>query len=754
MNSTTSALAPLARRRVKLRLKVSLPVFFCLFISLASLIIVWLSHATASKAIEGIAQSLVLRVSEHTLEKTVNLLDDAASMVRLNAVLLKPEGKGGLAVEKFDRVSRKEMALFPHAALVYYGDEKGNHWASKRSADGTVNTRTVVRRIDTETAAAALAAAQSVAADTAEGMARRRRLLAPILTTTWHYHDSQGAHIRSEPDPYSAFDPRQRPWYQGAREAGDVFWTEVYVWTNTPLHGGERQVGVTVAAPVREGGRLLGVTGIDIVLDDISNFLRGLVIGKQGRAFIIDAEGRTVGLPDYGDMIANGAEASGEVKLNHISRVSNPAMRQAYQTLRETLRLGEGESVKLDQEVLVPFAANGVAHYGFFKSFALNGQRPWIIGVVAPEDDFLGETRRNLWLGLLLSLASVAVVVWLSMRISREITQPLSVLAGEAERIRYLDLQPSEPVRSIFQEIDQVAASFANMKTSLRSFEKYVPTDLVRHLIGSGQEAQLGGERRSLSIFFSDLVGFTGICESLPPEELVLLLGEYLGEMSNVIARHRGTVDKYIGDALMAFWNAPCEDGEHAVHACLAALESQEVLVGLRRRWQEQGLRPLYSRIGINTGDVVVGNFGADSRLNYTCAGDPVNLASRLEGLCNLYGVEIIISATTFDQARDHIEARRLDCVAVKGKAEGGIIYELIGRRGSLTAAEQAFVAAYERAFSTYLDQRWEDAAVLFEEALRLKDGNDTASAKMAARCRDYAAGTVPASVIHTVRQK
>ncbi|MBF0283397.1 MAG: hypothetical protein HQL51_02965 [Magnetococcales bacterium] len=731
-----------------------MPVFFFIFISLASIIIVLLTHSSASISIDDLARNLVQRISQRTLENTVNLLDSAASMARLNEVMLRPDPDGAMPLERFDRLTRRQMELYPQAALVYFGDEAGNHWLNKRGADGAINTRVIQRLRDDEAARAAVNQALEISPDDEAGKQQRAALISPILTTTWRYHDRQGRDLRSEEDPYFVYDPRLRPWYKGAKESGGLSWTDVYVWSGSPLHGRDFQVGVTVSVPIREGERVAGVAAIDIVLQDISSFLRKLVIGQSGRAFIVNGKGETIGLPDYNEVMRPKTDAAGGMELNHISQVSHPAMREAWRILRTMLHLKEGEPVALDEEKLFTFDSTDGAYYGFFKSFSLGKEREWIIGIVAPQDDFLGEVKRNLLLSALISLISVAVVVWISIRISRRITLPLQALAAEAERIRYLDLRPSPAQQSVFQEIDQVSTSFSNMKTSLRSFEKYVPTDLVRQLIRSGHEAVLGGERRPLSIFFSDLAGFTTLSESLPPEQLVAILGEYLGEMSDLITRHNGTVDKYIGDAIMAFWNAPNSDSDHALHACLAALDNQKTLAALREKWIAQGVPPLHCRIGINSGDVVVGNFGSAQRLNYTCMGDPVNLASRLEGVCKMYGVEIVISQRTFELALQGIEARRLDYVAVKGKTEGVFIYELMARRGGLSEEMKLFCAAYDRAFSLYLGERWEEAAHLFDEAVQLKGSPDAASTKLAARCRDYAAGRLPPSIVYSLMEK
>ncbi len=200
-------------------------------------------------------------------------------------------------------------------------------------------------------------------------------------------------------------------------------------------------------------------------------------------------------------------------------------------------------------------------------------------------------------------------------------------------------------MKTIFKEVASMDESLLNMKGSLRSFSYYVPRDLVRAMLQSGQEAALQGQTRRMTVYFSDIEGMTSIAaETMAPDELVQLLSRYFDEMTQVIAAQGGTVDKFIGDAIMAFWGAPALTADHAARACEAALRSQRKLAELRSAADAAGLANIRARIGIATGDVLVGNVGSHDRFNYTVMGDTVNLASRLEGLNKLYGTRILIS--------------------------------------------------------------------------------------------------------------
>lgn len=212
-------------------------------------------------------------------------------------------------------------------------------------------------------------------------------------------------------------------------------------------------------------------------------------------------------------------------------------------------------------------------------------------------------------------------------------------------------------------------------------FGKYVSPVVIDSLIKNPEKLNLGGEKRNITIFFSDIRGFTPISEKLEPEELVHLLNEYLTEMTNIILKNQGLVDKYMGDAIMAFWGAPLDQPDHAEMACLSSLEMINKLKELQKKWKNEGIPSFDIGIGINSGDAIVGNMGSSSRFDYTAMGDNVNLASRLEGLNKTYGTTIIISENTQKIIKDKFVTKKLDTVKVKGKEKPIVIYELISKK-------------------------------------------------------------------------
>jgi adenylate cyclase len=259
-------------------------------------------------------------------------------------------------------------------------------------------------------------------------------------------------------------------------------------------------------------------------------------------------------------------------------------------------------------------------------------------------------------------------------------------------------------------------------KQQIRSmFEKYVDASVVDKLIENPELMALGGEERELTILFSDIQGFTTMSEKLTPHELVTLLNELLDELSLIIFKNKGTIDKYIGDAIMAFWGAPIPDENHAYNACVTAIEMQEKLKELRERWKKLGRPEIKMRIGINTGKVIVGNMGSKVKFNYTVIGDDVNLASRLEGANKEYGTSIMIGESTYEKVKDKVVARELDLLVVKGKTEPVKVYELIGLvNNTLPSWINEFVEVYHEALKLYREREWDRAIELFSRALEI----------------------------------
>ncbi|MDH4227713.1 MAG: adenylate/guanylate cyclase domain-containing protein [Deltaproteobacteria bacterium] len=275
-----------------------------------------------------------------------------------------------------------------------------------------------------------------------------------------------------------------------------------------------------------------------------------------------------------------------------------------------------------------------------------------------------------------------------------------------------------------------------------KAFSTYVPPQLVSEIIKNPEKLKLGGEKKIISVLFSDIRGFTTMSESLEPQRLVALLNSYLTPMTEIVFKEQGTLDKYIGDAIMAIFNAPVDVVDHPRRACTTAVTMIRALPKLNEGWKTAGFPPVDIGIGINTGEAVVGNMGADLRFDYTAIGDTVNLASRLEGMTKQYGVKIIVNESTYSACKEDFVFRLIDLVRVKGKNEPAAVYELMG----LTTEMEKYAAlstAFRDAYVDYRKGKFKTAKAAFE-AILAKYPSDGPSLTYIKRCDEFIATPPP----------
>ncbi len=252
------------------------------------------------------------------------------------------------------------------------------------------------------------------------------------------------------------------------------------------------------------------------------------------------------------------------------------------------------------------------------------------------------------------------------------------------------------------------------------AFSRYLSPGVIEQIIKDPDALELGGENREITIFFSDVAKFSTISEKLNPPQLVSLLNEYLSAMTDIILSYNGTIDKYEGDAIMAFYGAPYSFDDHAIKCCFAAIDMKRRLREMQEVWRKAGKDELFVRMGMNTGDAVVGNMGSSTRMDYTAMGDSVNLASRLEGVNKQYQTYALISETTYNATKEHIEARKLDTVRVVGKEEPIVIYELLSRKGGLPDKMLDMLDKYYNALDHFQKRDWKKSLALFKAALKI----------------------------------
>jgi len=360
----------------------------------------------------------------------------------------------------------------------------------------------------------------------------------------------------------------------------------------------------------------------------------------------------------------------------------------------------------------------------FLQTQPLSSQTLWII-LLTIISSLVFVNLKIIWSAIIaiLEIAIYTVTTWLSFdmgTIMNMIYPFLAIILAYVAILLY---------RYITEEREK--------KQIKGAFSRYVTASVVSEILKKPGMLKLGGQRREMTVHFSDVAGFTTISEQLTPENLVQLLNDYLGEMTDIIFKHQGTLDKYEGDAIMAFWNAPLDDPNHAINACYTSLECQERLAVLREKWLAEGKPEVRARIGLNSGPMIVGNMGSTERFDYTVMGDAVNLGARLEGANKQYGTYIMISENTYALAKDAIEVRELDCIRVKGKKQPITVYELLSKKGELSATKQKIVSEYLKGLEAYKKQKWDEAIKYFEAALKI-DEKDGPSAVYIERCKEY----------------
>jgi adenylate cyclase len=492
----------------------------------------------------------------------------------------------------------------------------------------------------------------------------------------------------------NTYDPRTRPYFKLVAQAKAPVWTPPYVFA-------ENVPGITYAVPYFADNALEGVFTIDFDLGRLSDLARSLQFSSHGRVVVVSDEQIVLAHPTVSII----AKVDDRVLLISAKDVPD-------KPLQKILAAGDVSELEVGD---TDYLARSLP-------IALPGGATWQVLAFAPESDFTAGIGRRALSSLLISLGAILISVVVAWVLARRISQPLTHLAAEMEKVGEFRIDANDEDHSMFREIEMMNTALAKMKGGLRSFASYVPRDLVRAVLASGQEARLSGEVKQLTVYFSDLAGFTTLAETRRPDELVKFLGEYFDDMSMIIAEENGTLDKYLGDGIMAFWGAPMPVADHAARACVAALRSQQRLKELT----PEGVK-LSARIGIATGDVLVGNIGSRERLNYTVMGDTANLSARLESLNKQYGTYCMIDETTYQQAKSVIVARPLDVVAVKGKTQGVRVYEILALASDNNLRAVSIAKHSTAALDAYLTRRFDDAAAAWANVIELLPGDKTA---------------------------
>ena len=523
----------------------------------------------------------------------------------------------------------------------------------------------------------------------------------------------------------ATYDPRQRDWYKGAAINKEVMIAAPYVFASTGLPG------ITVAAPFYAEGRIMGVVAADITLDNLSKFLAERLVSPRSLSLIVDDQDKVIA---YSNLKEPSKRTNGKIDLKHIGALDNdlPALAMIQQSKAENK----------DNFTFV-HPNTGEEYAASFSSFASDRSKRWQVLIVAPLDDFAGPLKENNKRLLIFGSLAIVLQVLFIYFLSRLIAKPLERLEKKVNDVRELvDVKQADVIQSPIREIASLSRAVDTLDHAVRSFAAFVPIALVRHLIESDKQLELGGKSRFLTMMFCDVEAFSTLAENSPSQDLLERISAYLEVVTLAVNEEQGTIDKFIGDAAMAFWGAPAELPDHTWHACAAAIRIRDKMSALNQKWQAQGLDPLQIRIGIHCDSVMVGNIGSKHRMSYTVMGDAVNVTSRLEGVNKDYGTQICVSQAIFREVGERLVLRPIDVVTVKGRRNNLEIYELLDvidsdqpiaeSTSTQDVKEQCRIT--KLAYLAYTNKNWPEAIRLYQ-ALLDTNPDDHLAANMLQRC-------------------
>jgi adenylate cyclase len=444
-----------------------------------------------------------------------------------------------------------------------------------------------------------------------------------------------------------AYDARLRPWYQGAKWKRGPYWSEIRKYLE----------GITVGVPVfNDKGEVTSVVSADLSFSLLGDFLKRQKVGKTGKIFILDNKGRVV-TPQV-------------PKDSPILEYLIPSVYQSY--------------LSNPSQHYVIFNKNGVQYITYIEELPIFTEKKWKLTIIVPLQDFfenfINMQKELIWICTAIFFLSVLIIFYFAKHVST----PITILAQEMLKISKFELDIKTNIKSFIREIFTINQTILILRRAIRSFASYVPKEVVRLLLQKNEEATLGGEKKEITILFSDIADFTTIMEEYPIDFILPLLKEYFEVMVSPLLMFHGTIDKFIGDGIMAFWGAPIFFSDHAQKACIAALRCQVAVNKMNQKRQAEGKPMFYTRFALHTGIAIVGNFGTENRMNYTVVGNVVDITSRLQEVDKIYHTPIIITQDVYTKLDASFITRPMDVVAVKGKKEKIKIYELGGKKDDL----------------------------------------------------------------------
>jgi adenylate cyclase len=570
-----------------------------------------------------------------TISSLVNVLATSSSVADSNE-----RSETGRAVPLF----KAALQELPQMDSIYAGFENGAWLQVRRTGDLTDGQRERLRAPQTADIVI------NLVRPTAGGDLPMRRI----------FQDRQGNEV-DEVDLWKfGYDARTRPWYWKTLRADRPYVSEPYLSFSigAPV--------ITVSAPLR--GKVPGVLAADLKLDSFSDFVQAQRPGQHGTVMIFDQAGALIAHPDFAELVASAMTHPSQSQLPSLDELNSGIVASVlHATYNRDISDGDIRDDK------------GRDYLFRLTKFALGEGYKGNILLLAAQDDFVQNVRRLQFTGLILAIIAGAAFVPIVWIFGSRMSYSLNAITAQARKLQTLAEPDPVQVASHIKEIHELGSTVHLAQRAISSFARFVPKEIVRRVVDNSISTTLGGVKQEITLVFTDVQGFTTIAESADPDVLMRQTSRYFSALTEAFLAEGGTVDKFIGDAVMVFWNAPDPQPDHVARACRAALSAKAAGERLNAAFEAEGLKAFFTRFGIHVGEAVVGNVGSTERMNYTALGNTVNLAARLEGLNKQVGTAILASEDVVVRVRDQFTFRALDAVVAKGMTKETRIFELVG---------------------------------------------------------------------------
>jgi adenylate cyclase len=608
-----------------------------LLIAIQILALRWATHEAASAYMDATSAKALgrLRTEITTMASLVDVLATSSSVADSNE-----RTETGRAIPLF----RAALQELPQMDSVYAGFENGA-WLQVRRIDD-LNDEQRGRLRATPEANIAI----NLVRPTPSGDLPMRRI----------FEDQQGNQVGQLDLWKYGYDARKRGWYHETVKADRALVSSPYLSFSigAPV--------ITVSAPLR--GKVSGVLAADLKLDSFSDFVQSQRPGAHGSVLIFDSTGALIAHPNFAQFVVDAMTHPSQPQLPSIKEINSGVVQEA-------LHRSDGHD-HYDGSIRDDHGRNFLFRV---TKFNLGGQFNANILLLAAQEDFAQNVRNLQFTGLFLAIAASAAFIPVIWIFGGRMSRSLRDITAQAVKLQTLAAPGPSSVTSRIKEIHELGSAMELAQRAIWSFAHFVPKEIVQRIVDDSISTELGGVREEITVVFTDVRDFTTIAESADPDTLMHQTSRYFSVLTEAFLAEGGTIDKFIGDAVMVFWNAPNPQPDHVEQACRAALAGRAACEELNSQFEAEGLKPFFTRFGIHVGEAVVGNLGSTERMNYTALGNTVNLAARLEGLNKQFGTAILVSEAVYSRVQRRFQFRAFESVIAKGMTKETRIFELVG---------------------------------------------------------------------------